>query len=137
MKSNISFILLILVAVVVTSCKTSFEVKEYRFQPSIDSDIYDKNEIREKIAESDVKGINLKNDSILEYWKRYGGLASLTTIKYKLTENELIVDSADIYEHNIPEISNIHFVYSQDSLVNKKTNEKYYNQKYLKWVSNK
>ena len=42
--------------------------------------------------ESDVKSIILRNDSILEYWKRYGGIGSSMIIKYALIDNELIVN---------------------------------------------
>jgi hypothetical protein len=138
MKLNLSlFISLVLVSFSIVSCKTNFNAQVYRFVPSIASDIQSENEIRKRIAESDVKGINLKNDSILEYWKRYGGLASLTTIKYTLVNDELIVYPTDIKGHDVPDVSNVHFLYGLDSLVNKKTNEKYYNQKYLNRISKK
>ena len=76
-------------------------------------------------------------DLILEYWKRYGGLSSSTMIKYILAGSELIVDSKDIYGRNNLDISNMRFLYSRDSLINKKTNEKYYNQKYLNTMHKK
>ena len=132
MKQNLSlFVSLILITLVIASCKISFNTQVYRFIPSIDSDIYSENEIREKIMENDVKSIVLKNDSILEYCKRYGGIGSSTIIKYTLINDELIVYPTDIKRYNVPDISNMYFLYSQDSLINKKTNEKYYNQKYI------
>ena len=78
------------------------------------------------------KSIALKNDSILEFSKLYGRLGSLMTMRYVIINNELIIDSTDIGGYYIPEISNVYFIYSKDSLINKKTNETYYNQKYLK-----
>ena len=132
MKQNLClFVSLMLIAFVIVSCKIGFDTQVYRFIPSIDSDIYSENEIREKIVESDVKSIILRNDSILEYWKRYGGIGNSTIIKYTLINNELIVYPTDIKGYDVPDISNMYFWYSQDSLINKKTNEKYYNQKYL------
>ena len=131
MKLNLSFILLILTAFAVISCKTNLKVQVYRFEPSIDFDVHDENQIREKITESDVKSITLRNDSVLEYNKRYGGLYSSTSINYKITNNELIIDSLNHAGYGVPDVTSTHFLYSQDSLINKKTNEKYYNQKYL------
>ena len=81
--------------------------------------------------ESDVKSIILRNDSILEYWKRYGGIGRSMIIKYVLIDNELIVYPTDVEGYNVPDISDMHFLYSRDTLINIKTNEKFYNQKYL------
>ena len=122
---------MIITVFAVVSCKTSFKVQVYRFEPAIDFDVHDENQIREKIAESDVKSITLRNDSVLEYKKRYGGLYSSTSINYKIMNNELIIDSLNHAGHDVPDVTSMHFLYSQDSLINKKTNEKYYNQKYL------
>ena len=136
MKLRIAFILLIFVSIVVTSCKTSFRAQSYRFLLSV-GDSYDIDAIREKMLTNEKKGIDLDNDSILVYWERYGGFVFQRTIKYTLTENDLIIDSMDIYKQgNIPEeISSTHFAYSKDSLINKKTNEIYFNQKYVKQSS--
>ena len=132
MKLRIAFILLIFVSIVVTSCKTSFRVQRYRFLLSV-GDSYDTDTIWEKMLTNEIKGINLKNDSILVYWERYGGLVFQRTIRYTLTENDLFIDSMDVYKQgHIPEeISSTHFAYSKDSLINKKTNEIYFNQKYV------
>ena len=80
MKSNLFFILLTVLALVVVSCKTSFESQVYDFQLIIDSNTYDENEIKELISESKMKTIVLKNDSVLEFRKRHGGLGSLITV---------------------------------------------------------
>ena len=137
MKSNLFFILLTVLALVVVSCKTSFESQVYDFQLIIDSNTYDENEIKELISESKMKTIVLKNDSVLEFRKRHGGLGSLITIEYTLVDNEIVIDSTDVTVRYIPELSDIHFLYSRDSLVNRQTNEKYYNQKFVKKTERK
>lgn len=60
MRSNLLFILLTVVALVVTSCKTGFESQVYDFQLIIDSNTYDENEIKELISESKMNTIVLK-----------------------------------------------------------------------------
>ena len=135
MKSILTHILIGVIIAVASSCRATFKTQEYRFQPTISCVVCDEdeviNQIQIAVVDGDVKGIRLINDSILEYWESYGGLAILTTIRYTLIENNLIVNSTDIYKRNIPAISNAIFMYSKDSLVNNKTNEKYYNQKHL------
>ena len=84
-----------------------------------------------------MKTIVLKNDSVLEFRKRHGGLGSLITIEYTLVDNEIVIDSTDVTGRYIPELSGIHFLYSRDSLVNRQTNEKYYNQKFVKKTERK
>lgn len=137
MKLNIAIPLsLILVIIAFTlSCKTSFEAQVYRFILSTDSEICDENEFRDILMKGDVKSITLKNDSILEYWKRYSGLGSSRAIKYTLLDNELIVYPADTLGYDVPGISNMCFYYNKDSIINEKTKEKYYNQKYLDKIS--
>lgn len=113
MKQNLFlFVSLMLIAFVIVSYKIGFDTWVYRFVPSIDSDIYSENEIREKIVERDVKFIILRNDSILEYWKRYGGIGSLMIIMYTLIDDELIVYPTGVQGYNVPEISKMHFLYS-------------------------
>ena len=63
-------------------------------------------------------------DIIQVFRKRHGDLGSLITIEYSL-----VIDVSGRY---IREISGIHFLYSRDSLINRQTNEKYYNQKFVK-----
>lgn len=109
MRSNLLFILLTVVALVVTSCKTGFESQVYDFQLIIDSNTYDENEIKELISESKMNTIVLKNDSVLEFRKRHGGLGSLITIEYTLVDNEILIDSTDVTGRYIPELSGIHF----------------------------
>lgn len=139
MRSSLTLILLIVVAIVVTSCKTAFQPQVYRFllTTNFGINVETEDEIKETLLMSNIKGITLKNDSILEYWKRYGGLYSNTAIKYTITNNELIIDSLNMEGFDIQNITGMCFLYSKDSLVNKQTNERYYNQKYLKWTTKK
>ena len=125
----------VIVMVGMIACHSTNKLQVYQFMPSVDCDSCDFLELMEKLTEidSEPKSIVLKNDSILEYWKRYGGLGSLTTVKYYLKDSLMIIDSLDIYGKICPEeITNTKMVYSTDSLINSKTKEKYYNQKYLK-----
>jgi hypothetical protein len=112
------------------SCKTSFNVRTYQFQPYVDN-IDDINEVIKKITESDTKSIILKNDSVLVFWKRFGGTGSAITVKYIIINNELITDSVNLNGYEIPSMTNMRFLYSRDSLVNKMTNERYYTQEYF------
>jgi hypothetical protein len=103
----------------------------------MDTDIYTEDEARKILFESDVKIIMIKSDSIIGYSKRYGGIYSNAEIKYIIVNNELITDSINLNGYEIPNVTNMRFFYSRDSLVNKKTNEKYYNQKYLEKIYKK
>ena len=111
-------------------------IQFYKFVPSIDVEICDLNELTKILTETDTKSIILKNDSVLEYYKRYGGLGSINSINYKIVNNELITDSLSHEGGDVPGVTSVHFLYSRDSLVNKKTNERYYTQKYLKKWNN-
>ena len=66
-------------------------------------------------------------DIIQVFRKRHGDLGSLITIEYSL-----VIDSVDVSGRYIREISGINYLYSRDSLINRQTNEKYYNQKFVK-----
>jgi len=121
------------------SCNSTNKIQVYRFMSSVDCDNCGFFELTEKLTEidSEPRYIRLINDSILGYSKRYGGLYSNTAIKYTITNDELIVDSVNLEGYDIPNITNAHFLYNRDSLVNEKTNEKYYNQKYLDKIIHK
>lgn len=131
MKLNLSIILLILTVFSVISCKTNVRVRVYQFVPSVSFDIHDENEIRKILMNSDTKSIILENDSVLGYFKRYGGLGSYVLVNYKIVNNELITDSLNHDGFDVPDLTSMRFLYSKDSLINKKTNEKYCTQKYL------
>ena len=136
MKLNLYIVLLTLTIFSIMSCKTNTKIQFYKFVPSIDVEICDLNELTKILTETDTKSIILKNDSVLEYYKRYGGLGSINSINYKIVNNELITDSLSHEGGDVPGVTSVHFLYSRDSLVNKKTNERYYTQKYLKKWNN-
>lgn len=50
--------------------------------------------------------------------KRYEAIGSSMIIKYALIDNELIVYPTDVEGYNVPGISDMHFLYSRDSLIN-------------------
>lgn len=127
MKLVVIFLLFASVAFFATSCKTGFRVQVYQFLPIGDSDNDDI--IREKLSKNYVKRfIVLVNDSVLKYNKRNGGIGSSVVIKYKLVDNELFIDSLDIYNRRNSEVLNECFLYSKYRLINKRTNEVYYKQ---------
>lgn len=132
MNLKLSVILLILTAFSVMSCKTSFRTRVYRFVPYINPAIHSASEITKILSESDRKLIFLESNSVLVYAKLYGDLASPFSIDYKIVNNELITDSLSHDGYSVPNITNMIFFYSKDSLVNKKTNERYLTNKYYK-----
>lgn len=126
------YFLIFLTIVFFLSCRTTFRLQRFRSITFIDSIIYNKYGVKERIRVWDEKFISLKNDSILRYGKLFGGLSGGTDIKYRKIEDELIIDSVNVNGYDIPGITNTCFIYNKDSLTNKKTNETYYNQKYFK-----
>lgn len=136
MKKNLSIILLVLSVFIIFSCKTNFKMQIYRFEPSINLDGQDESETRRMIARSDVKFITLKNDSVLIYTKRNGGLASSIELIYRIVNDELIIDSLNYEGKSILNVMGVHFLYSSDSLINKRTLEKYFNRKYFGKIKN-
>tara|TARA_R110002049_G_C8962012_1_gene546764 strand:+ start:331 stop:741 length:411 start_codon:yes stop_codon:yes gene_type:complete len=71
----------------------------------------------------------------VNYSKIYGHLGAVTTIKYKISNDTLILEPKDIYgkklTENNPDFSNLYLV-SNDSLTSLVNNEKYYSTDYLK-----
>ena len=127
MKLIVMFLFFAFVAFFAASCKIGFRVQVYQFLPIGDSDNDDI--IREKLSKNYVKRfIVLVNDSVLRYNKRNGGIGSSVEIKYKLVDNELFIDSLDIYNRRNSEVLNECFLYSKYRVINKRTNEVYYKQ---------
>ena len=140
MKNKLFIILsLIMVMAGMIACHSTNKLQVYQFMPSVDCDSCSFLELMDKLSEidSEPKSIKLKNDSILGYLKRYGGMYSYNAIKYRIVNNELITDSVNLEGYDISGITSMHFLYSRDSLVNKQTNERYYNQKYLDRITPK
>src|SRR5690606_15265846 len=79
------------------------------------------------------------NDSVLNYFERFGGIGKATSIKYSVDENILIIDSIDIYGNSsFSELSkgvfNERYFFNRDSLVNVETGEKYLKNAYMKQI---
>jgi len=128
------FFSLVMIMIGMIACRSTDKLQLYRFEQSVDCDSYGSSLEWTELIELGClpRSIVLKNDSILQYFIRFGGLGSLTTVKYYLKDNLITIDSLDIYGKIVPEeITNMKMIYSRDSLINSKTREKYYNQKYL------
>jgi hypothetical protein len=86
------------------------------------------------------KSIVFVSDSTVNYAKTYGHLGASTTIKYRKSNDTLILESQDIYGKNLtennPDFSNLYLI-SKDSLSSLINNEKYYSTDYLKNSSEK
>lgn len=90
----------------------------YQYFYNIDDDELTKDKIIKSVNPSKGVLITLQNDSILQYYKRYGGLGFSTKIKYYLNKGLIIVDSLDIYNRSSPdEIKEAQLIFSLDSLV--------------------
>lgn len=91
-------------------------------------------------AKNPNKSIVFISDSTVNYTKIYGHLGASTTIKYRTSNDTLILESKDIYGKNMtennPDFSNLYIV-NNDSLTSLKNNEKYYSTDYLKSTSKK
>lgn len=110
------------------SCNT------YRIQSYVyDRGLYYKkvNGMMKPYTKSDIaKSIVLISDTTLNYNIRYGGIGASTTIKYKIENQLLIIDTVDIYGRNsfqsyTDEVFGNIYSYSEGSLVNKKNGDKY------------
>jgi hypothetical protein len=86
------------------------------------------------------KSIVFISDSTVNYAKIYGHLGASTTIKYRKSNDTLILESKDIYGINLtennPDFSNLYLI-NNDSLTSLMNNEKYFSTDYLKSSSKK
>ena len=131
MNYKIIFPLLALIGFL-TSCN-SYKIKVYSLSRNIE---YRETKGKERLyAKSPNKSIIFISDSTVNYSKIYGHLGAVTTIKYKISNDTLILEHKDIYEkkltENNPDYSNLYLV-SNDSLTSLVNNEKYYSTDYLK-----
>ena len=127
MKYKTIIPLLILLGII-ASCKTNYKIQAY----SLDRQLQycDSCETRKVWAESDAKkSIILVSDSTLNYSIIYGHIGSSTKIKYRISNDSLILESKDIYGNELKtdnlNFSNV-YLYSTDSLISLQNNEKYY-----------
>tara|TARA_R110002124_G_scaffold208823_1_gene375176 strand:+ start:1220 stop:1630 length:411 start_codon:yes stop_codon:yes gene_type:complete len=71
----------------------------------------------------------------VNYSKIYGHLGASTSIKYRISNDTLILETQDIYGKNLtennPDFSNLYLI-NNDSLTSLTNNEKYYSESNLK-----
>ena len=114
------------------SCKTH-KIKVYSLSRNIE---YIETDGKQRMFASEPnKSIVFISDSTVNYSKIYGHLGASTTIKYRKSNDTLILESQDIYGKNLtennPNFSNLYLI-NNDSLTSLMNNEKYYSTDYLK-----
>jgi len=135
MKKNkfIQLIYQLALIILIISCKTSFNNKTY----VLDRELKFKEVKGVKYVfpqKKYKKSIVILSDSTLTYNVTYGDIGESTTIKYKLKNKILKIDTTDIYnrkisQNNTNEIFGYEFKYSNDSLIGINNGEKYYTYK--------
>jgi len=130
MKYKMIVPLLILFEIIV-SCKSNYKTQVYSLDRQIQ--FCDSCETRKVWAKSDAKkSIVLVSDSTLNYSIIYGHIGSSTQIKYKISNDSLILGSKDIYGKELKtdnsNFSNT-YLYSTDSLISLQNDERYYAEK--------
>ncbi|MCP4052529.1 MAG: hypothetical protein GY739_05570 [Mesoflavibacter sp.] len=136
MNYKLIFPLLTLIGFLI-SCN-SYKIKVYSLSRNIE---YTETDGKMRMFASEPnKSIILISDSTLNYSKIYGHLGASTTIKYRKSNDTLILESQDIYGKNLtennPDFSNLYLI-TNDSLTNLMNKEKYYSTDYLKNSSKK
>ncbi len=136
MNCKIIFPLLILIGFL-TACKP-YKIKVYSLSRNIE---YIETDGKSRMFASEPnKSIVFISDSTVNYSKIYGHLGASTTIKYRKSNDTLILESQDIYGKNLtennPDFYNLYLI-SNDSLTSLINNEKYYSTDYLKSSSKK
>ena len=82
------------------------------------------------------KSLILISDTTLNYSIRFGGLGIATTIKYKILDSLLVIDSIDIYgrrafQEITSDVFNHQYLFSKDSLIDLENNDKFFGKKYF------
>lgn len=120
-----------------TSCK-SYKTKVYSLSRDVKLIETDGNE--RMYARNPNKSIIFISDSTLNYSKIYGHIGASTTIKYKISNDTLTLESKDIYGKNLtennPDFSKLYLM-TNDSLTSLQNDEKYYSVSYTKSKSKK
>ena len=88
------------------------------------------------------KSILITNDSTLIFGVVFGGLGVSTTINYSRIGNTIITDTVDIngdksYSEYLDEIFGNKLSFSRDSIINERTKERFYSDKYLRYQNRK
>ena len=123
-----TIILLLTLLGIIASCKTNYKIQAYSLDRNLK--FCDSCETRKVWAESDAKkSIVLVSDSTLNYSIIYGHIGSSTKIKYRISNDTLILEPKDIYGKELKteksNFSNV-YLYSTDSLISLQNNERYY-----------
>ena len=130
-------VIIFVVSCVFYACRTQKHVVRFYQSMQINCDTCTFQEINDSISLifSEWKIITIKNDSVINYYKKYYGLGSSTDIKYKLIDNVIELDTVDLYGRNVAplEIGNLEFY--KDSLIDLKTGIKYYSGKIQKFTT--
>jgi hypothetical protein len=113
---------------IIASCKTNYKIQAYSLDRQLQ--FCDSCETRKVWAESNAKkSIILISDSTLNYSIIYGHIGSSTKIKYRISNDSLILEPKDIYGKELKtkksNFSNV-YLYSTDSLISLQNNERYY-----------
>ena len=131
MNYKIIFPLLTLIGFI-TSCK-SYKIKVYSLSRNIE--YIEADGKKRMYATEPNKSIVFISDSTVNYSKIYGHLGASTSIKYRISNDTLILETQDIYGKNLtennPDFSNLYLI-NNDSLTSLTNNEKYYSESNLK-----
>jgi len=133
MKIIYIFLISIIIMIAIVSCRTGFEKQIFEYHPviNVDPDTLSTEEMIKIGLGIEKKSIIIINDSVIIYTKRFGGISFSDSIKYKLNQNILTIDSVNYFNKRI-DISNMDFYYYKDSIVSiQASNERYLNKKYL------
>ena len=132
----LNIVLILIIIGLIFSCKSNYGVQTYVFDNGLEFEKVngiDKPKIRTTMRRS----IVIVTDSTLNYTVMIHDFGASTTIKYKL-ENELLkIDTVDIYNRNsfqnyAEEIFGLTYKYSKDSLTDIRNGQKYYSPKIKK-----
>ena len=130
-KPNFKGTILVLILLgIIISCKTNYGFKTYVYDSGLKFEKI--NGIKKPHPQMTTKkSIVIVSDSTLNYTVLLGDIGASTTIKYKIENQLLKVDSIDIYNRKsfqgyTNEIFGYKFKYSNDSLIDKMNGEKYY-----------
>ncbi|MDR2839977.1 MAG: hypothetical protein LBV75_01735 [Paludibacter sp.] len=124
-------VLTILCLFCVISCKSKFHIPT-RNMPNLDCESCSSSELVNMFSEHKLLAnrIILINDSVLEYIKLFYDCGWNSEIKYKIVENELIIDTIDTKKRSTAYCNMETVEYYTDSLRNIKTGEKFYSENY-------
>ena len=125
----------LIVCSVIFSCKMQSRIFGYRYVPSPPTcDTCQISNLK--------KSILITNDSTLIFGVVFGGLGVSTTINYSMIGNTIITDTVDIngdksYSEYLDEIFGNKLSFSRDSIINERTKERFYSDKYLRYQNRK